>query len=1095
MSSFLTVWTSASTSHAQSRVADILSAAREGDAVVDSISIAGCPATEIIEKLNEAFQRLVKLRMTDSTLHILLILPLFEDKWAEQFNSFLECCSKLEHNVTLHIFALSRGLGKIFSAQKIEEGDSAAIAEKLKSLCTNRPFSVSCTIIDDYAENGAPIGFTLESLSQYIAAIQITLMAGYYNILSPGLLAAYPGDNLAMGVASLTFDRTAVVRQLLGLGFIASLDNVGINSTKVDAQKAARKAEYLLEGISKRYPALFDNEIRPLYKVENKKEGDVVAQASVILDNDIQQLNKKLLALLDDEDLTLPEKEAILAVILGRDNENIRGMQYQHEGALLDDACQEPLELYINAYNHNSLRGGDLPVRGNFELLKKYIWSDEKEEYIESPENEEAFNPLPDIKRLKQEITNATSFIREKYKELESIEKSIQQRRDGAEIRDKWSKPKGTLKDIEYKEHPLDEKYIPTPGLKPKEAVDMRSFFTSVKNQLDLGSCTSFATTAMYEAMMKIGGVEGEHEMSPAYLYFYSNILKGRPAGGSNFFEQLEVLGTHGICHENLYAYDADSPETNPTQDAEEDAKKHRVLRAKQIPIFNEADKTETIRHNHTLLTSALSEGYPIGISLKIYDNLGKEGAFILHPDDAADAKEEGWHAMVIVGYSEANNFYIVRNSWGREFGEDGYCYIPFAYIDDPEYCNFACIITEISDNLEGAKTDIPTVLANFAATESEIRIAAIRNTIAGVRVDLKNDQKKYAEYYKYYQHLFLQLTVPRVQNSIRQSAEISCAENLIQTNNKKKELENTFVDKLKEYKKNLRNTILSMLSIVAATGSLFWIFKGLWSFVCFIVAIGLCLLTILGYEIWIRMKRRNLQEELDAVAVSVRHQEEELLELQIRFHVAGMWLRRFHDLSLELENVYDRLVSYNSTLRQWQQTYSRHLGEIKQSEGEMFKILDASPYLEDFFERNKIRIGKNVDLIKLFSDYQINPATIEDKHLQLQNQVENVIDRIMGDFNIAEFLMGREYEYLPAIDLQEEMTALINLSQPSYRNKAMHATSPIRIIIADIPPTQANRWNALINPLFPMKPINIRHSNPNTLLLLTIHPAQSLTS
>lgn len=59
---------------------------------------------------------------------------------------------------------------------------------------------------------------------------------------------------------------------------------------------------------------------------------------------------------------------------------------------------------------------------------------------------------------------------------------------------------------------------------------------------------------------------------------------------------------------------------------------------------------------------------------------------------------------MVIVGFSEENNFYIVRNSWGPEFGEDGYCYIPTAYIDDPDYMDFACIITEISDNAGGQK-------------------------------------------------------------------------------------------------------------------------------------------------------------------------------------------------------------------------------------------------------------------------------------------------------------------------------------------------------------------------------------------------------
>jgi hypothetical protein len=36
---------------------------------------------------------------------------------------------------------------------------------------------------------------------------------------------------------------------------------------------------------------------------------------------------------------------------------------------------------------------------------------------------------------------------------------------------------------------------------------------------------------------------------------------------------------------------------------------------------------------------------------------------------------------MLCVGYSDRDQVFIVRNSWGDEWGDEGYCYIPYAYL------------------------------------------------------------------------------------------------------------------------------------------------------------------------------------------------------------------------------------------------------------------------------------------------------------------------------------------------------------------------------------------------------------------------------
>ena len=42
-----------------------------------------------------------------------------------------------------------------------------------------------------------------------------------------------------------------------------------------------------------------------------------------------------------------------------------------------------------------------------------------------------------------------------------------------------------------------------------------------------------------------------------------------------------------------------------------------------------------------------------------------------------------GGHAVVGVGYDDAKQWFIVRNSWGGQWGMKGYFTLPYAYLTD----------------------------------------------------------------------------------------------------------------------------------------------------------------------------------------------------------------------------------------------------------------------------------------------------------------------------------------------------------------------------------------------------------------------------
>ena len=38
-------------------------------------------------------------------------------------------------------------------------------------------------------------------------------------------------------------------------------------------------------------------------------------------------------------------------------------------------------------------------------------------------------------------------------------------------------------------------------------------------------------------------------------------------------------------------------------------------------------------------------------------------------------------HAICVVGYSDPRQHFIFKNSWGEDWGDDGYGYIPYSYM------------------------------------------------------------------------------------------------------------------------------------------------------------------------------------------------------------------------------------------------------------------------------------------------------------------------------------------------------------------------------------------------------------------------------
>ena len=224
--------------------------------------------------------------------------------------------------------------------------------------------------------------------------------------------------------------------------------------------------------------------------------------------------------------------------------------------------------------------------------------------------------------------------------------------------------------------------------------VDLRNKFSYIKNQGTQGACLAFALSSILEYLQRVR-IPGKADFSEAFLYYEARKKAGQEDedNGSYFVYAIECLKNEGICHENFMPYNEYDHTTPPSEKAFDDALQYRVT------------TVNTVNQELKDLKSALYNGYPIVISVAMFSSFGNGKNGVIPMPSKGDyqnyqysGQSHLFHAMVIVGYDDNRKLFIVRNSWGESFGDNGYCYLPYDYITDFNLTNYACTITEVKN-------------------------------------------------------------------------------------------------------------------------------------------------------------------------------------------------------------------------------------------------------------------------------------------------------------------------------------------------------------------------------------------------------------
>jgi len=208
-------------------------------------------------------------------------------------------------------------------------------------------------------------------------------------------------------------------------------------------------------------------------------------------------------------------------------------------------------------------------------------------------------------------------------------------------------------------------------------AVDLRPLCPLIYNQGPEGACVAHAIAAAMEFdLMK---VKHDIMLSRQFIYYNARDLEGCTAmdNGCQLRDAITSVATLGACPEAEWAYTVDSYSIKPPEQAYVDGLKHKVV------AYNR------VGQSLGQMKCCLAAGYPFAFGMMCFESFEGDEFAQTGILNLPGANEEcmGGHAILAVGFDDANQRFIIRNSWGAEFGLAGYFTIPFAYLLDPQLC------------------------------------------------------------------------------------------------------------------------------------------------------------------------------------------------------------------------------------------------------------------------------------------------------------------------------------------------------------------------------------------------------------------------
>lgn len=1025
-----------------------------------------------------------------NSLLLSLVVPMYDVGACDEAIRIVEATSNIQSNYTIMIVGLCENLGNVVSPEGFrditadEEANKKAIQKqmlkKFSDLKLEQNTLEQIVIMQNTNSDGYALNLDQDSLLRIFGELALICVEKYNTVFTQAGIFDREHMVTALGLSVMNLDKYYFENYLLRRAYLRIMEREDVTAEEVDLNKVAIVANACLAKHKNFFSDFYEESITPLWRRKTSQE-TIIAQTAEPLSDKFKEVSDDLTSYILDPQYSLPEKQGILAMVLGYDDAFLKGNLFTYKQLTIDNLDEEVANYFIEANNA---------------CVSKELADDPEEEdtIIYGPlgdlcADEEGIVSLPidKLQKLRNEIRQSTNYIREKSKELDEIDMMVQDAEDsGKRLTEKGFVVDGKEYhfDIKHEELKFNETYE-AKEVKEKN-VNLKEYFTKVKDQGPIGACTVFAISSIYEYILKRNSKE-DADLSESFVYYNVRHLDGKELEdtGSSFQDVIASIGEQGICTESLHPYTHLLSDA-PSDEAYLDGEKRRITKALNVNIALDDIK------------SAIQEGYPVAISLKIYDSFNATTGFIKRPtDEEIESSDFGYHAMVIVGYSDDTKFFLVRNSWGDHFGDKGYCYIPYSYISDPELNRMACIVTEVSYQNEvkisvsGGNKGIKQTV-HFNMNDAVIKTYIIRNLVDEEQVYLKKMQEEDAKVRMDYETLMQTLGKQSIRTEIMEGHMGVLNEKMNDLRKKRdningKERGNA----LREHDASTWKAKLYMigagviLAIIWGVMSSFyynftdWL-KNDW---CYILAgaFGLITIILMFYWWWADSQRRRLEieyEEMTAeLSEKMRRLQNQANEEKMRMHVAGMVIDKLLTLKASIDKTYHGMKAYVGNLATWYKEEQKGLNVMEPLVKDPFIPLLSNDKLNKYFEENKDEITAGMYLYEYFKGFQLDDNAIIAYKRKLKQYILLHLETLLNDFTVFRHIFEtKDYPYLDKehASAKNLLPVLDTKSVPFCQIKKTAVIKPqARFLFIHTDAEELHAWNAAYPQHFNTTPIS----------------------
>ena len=230
--------------------------------------------------------------------------------------------------------------------------------------------------------------------------------------------------------------------------------------------------------------------------------------------------------------------------------------------------------------------------------------------------------------------------------------------------------------------------------------VDLRKSCPPVYNQGELGSCTANAIGGAFEFELRKQNMSDDFMPSRLFIYYNERAIEHtiKVDSGAQIRDGIKSVNKAGVCPEKMWPYKINKFTQKPPVPAYQAALKHKVL------------SYQSVSQVLSQMKGALASGYPFVFGFTVYESFESEAVAKTGKLNMPKKSEKvvGGHAVMAVGYDDKTKRFIIRNSWGADWGISGYFTMPYDYL--------------INDNLADDFWTLRIIEINPAAKKTRVK-------------------------------------------------------------------------------------------------------------------------------------------------------------------------------------------------------------------------------------------------------------------------------------------------------------------------------------------------------------------------------------